>query len=109
MEGLLRAMTDVMNSYTTLDNVWAVTVDVDGPTRFGRYFSSQNSYGTPDASETGFGRVDRVGLIDGRAGSRSRPRAWGAVHAHTYRRGGRRRCRRVGRLRWRHLGGWLVE
>jgi hypothetical protein len=56
MEGSLRAMTDVTNSYTTLDNVWAITVDVDGPTRFGRYFASQNSHGTPDAGETGRSR-----------------------------------------------------
>ena len=49
--GLLSAMTDVMNSYTTLDDVWAITVNVEGPTRFERYFSSQNAYGTPDASE----------------------------------------------------------
>lgn len=60
MEGLLSAMTDVMNSYTTLDNVWAITVNVDGPTRFERYFSSQNSYGTPDASETGRSRGEGV-------------------------------------------------
>jgi hypothetical protein len=63
MEGLLSAMTDVMNSYTTLDNVWAITVNVDGPTRFGRYFSSQNSNGTPDAGETGRSRGE--GLPDG--------------------------------------------
>ena len=60
MEGLLSAMTDVMNSYTTLDNVWAITVNVDGPTRFERDFSSQNSYDTPDASETGRSRGERV-------------------------------------------------
>ena len=62
MEGLLSAMTDVMNSYTTLDNVWAITVNLDGPTRFARYFSSQNSYGTPDANETG--RSRRAGVPD---------------------------------------------
>ncbi len=60
MEGLLSAMTDVMNSYTTLDNVWAISVNVDGRTRFERYFSSQNSYGTPDASETGRSRGEGV-------------------------------------------------
>jgi hypothetical protein len=60
MEGLLSAMTDVMNSYTTLDNVWAITVNVDGPTRFERYFSSPNSYGTPDANETGRSRAQGV-------------------------------------------------
>ena len=53
-------MTDVMNSFTTLDNVWAITVNVDGLTRFERYFSSQNSYGTPDASETGRSRGQGV-------------------------------------------------
>ena len=60
MEGLLSAMTDVMNSYTTLDSVWAISVNVDGRTRFERYFSSQNSYGTPDASETGRSRGEGV-------------------------------------------------
>ena len=43
MEGLLGALADAMNLYTTLDNAWAIIVNVDGPTRFERYFSSHYS------------------------------------------------------------------